>query len=479
MIRLRRRDAIMAGLAALARPRRPRAAPAPAFPLRASPDGHFLVDARGQPFFIQGDSPQAIYARLSPAEIDAYLDLRQAQGFNTLLADPAFSNNNDGHVRPAPDGRLPFLRNAYGGRYDGARGSADFSTPDPAYWDHVDAVTARAGARGFLVLQYALSWGYDGKTMWRDLTNGCNTEAACHGFGAFLGRRFRDRANIVWIDGSDYNGDATPRAPDGTSGIARAPAITRGMRAAGATQLRTGDWQADSLATDQRAFAPYMTVNGVYTYGTKENFETTYHEPRRAWRHTPPLPAFLKETWYEGEHAFMGEPTQVRQHEWWALLSGATAGVVYGHADVWPFAAGSWRAALTSPGAADMQRMGALMRSVAWQALVPSGLGGMHRLVLSENGQAQPPRADYVAASATPDGRLLLAYLPPAGDGPQRLTLDLRGMAAPAQARWWDPTAATTQPAAAVQPDTTPTLASPSRNRGGANDWVLVVEAAA
>jgi hypothetical protein len=484
-MQMRRRDLMRWGVATLSTAGTVRlhrgwsetTSPSPAFPLHIGPDGRYLVDQRGQPFFIQGDSPQGIYSRITLEEVEQYLAIRQKQGFNTLLADPTFTNNNDGFVRRAANGRLPFFRDVLGGVYQGLSGSADFSTPDMDYWNYVDTVLAHAEARGFLVLQYVLAWGYKAKSMWRDLINVRNTAAVCYSFGEFLGRRFRDRANVIWIDGSDFNGDDQPRAPDGTSGITRALAVARGMRDAGAMQLRTGDWQADSLSTDQPAFVPFMGLNGVYAYGDKIGYNATYIQARRAYRHHPPLPAFLKETGYESERIIPGTPPAVRKYEWWCLLSGTTAGVVYGHGEIWPFARGRWRKALHAPGAYDMQRMGALMRRLPWFTLVPSELAGMRRLVVSRNGQADPPIPDYVAAAQTPEGRILLAYVPPFGDGPQELTLDLRGMAGPTRAHWWDPTSEQTRPAGRYPAGAAPTLISPGRNHEGANDWVLLVEA--
>ncbi len=447
----------------------------PSFPLRPSPDGRYLVDQTGRAFFIQGDSPQAIFQRLTLQEVDDYLSHRRAQGFTTLLTDPTFSNNNDGFVRPTRDGQFPCLVNCDGTAYRGAAGTADFSSPNPGYWDHVDMVLARAEAHGFLVLHYVLAWGFKGRTMWRDLINRCNTAEICRRFGEFLGARFRHRINLIWIDGSDFDGSDMLRGPDGTSGIARALSITQGMRAAGATQLRTGDWSADSISTDQTLFAPFMSVNGIYTYGVEADYGSSYYVARRAYRRTPRMPAFLKETWYEAENAVRGLPAYVRKHEWWNLLSGATAGVVYGHGDVWPFVQGRWRAALDAPGAGDMQRMGAFMRGLAWHKLIPSELAGTRRLVISDNGRADPPRPTYVAAAQDPDGTLLLAYVPPSGRGRQSATLDLRGMRGPTAASWWDPTSARSQFAGRYPTGAAADLATPGDNDGGANDWVLLV----
>ncbi len=482
MAELRRRDLLHCGLATLgaAVPATSAgaAATAPAFPLRAAANGRYLVDQAGTPFLIVGDSPQAIYARLTPDELRFYLATRRAQGFTALLADPGFTNNNDGRVRPAANGTLPFLRTLDGSRYEGVTGTADLATPNPDYWDHVDRVLAAAEAHGFLVLQYVLAWGYRGRSFWQDLIAPGNSAFACFAFGSFLGQRFRARANLIWIDGSDFNGDYLLRAPDGTSGIARALAIVRGMRAAGAMQLRTGDWAADSLSTDQPVFAPLMSVNGVYAYGSKADGFATYVQARRAWQYAPPLPAFLKETGYETERMIPGDPAAVRKYQYWCLLSGALAGVVYGHGDIWPFTPGRWQDALHAPGAFDMQRMAALMQGLPWTALVPSGLSGLRRLVVSRNGAWSPPVPDYIAAAATLDGTLLLAYVPPVGHGPQHLELDPGGMRAGWRAEWWDPASARRVPAAAEPRGGTVSFTTPGDNAAGANDWLLIVTAA-
>src|SRR4029077_20190299 len=55
------------------------------FPLRASQNGHYLVDAAGNPFRIQGDSSWDWTHNLVLSEVHAYLDDRQNKGFNTLL----------------------------------------------------------------------------------------------------------------------------------------------------------------------------------------------------------------------------------------------------------------------------------------------------------------------------------------------------------------------------------------------------------
>src|SRR4029079_16450479 len=126
--------------------------------------------------------------------------------------------------------------------YDGTSGTADFwgsggNSVNTAYFDYVDALMDLAQQRGFLLIVYELPWGYAGggdQGWWPDLVNVANTQAKSQAFGQWLGTRYRNRSNILWLHGSDFDGDTVPRAPDATSGIQRGLAITQGMIAAGA-----------------------------------------------------------------------------------------------------------------------------------------------------------------------------------------------------------------------------------------------------
>jgi Protein of unknown function (DUF4038)/Putative collagen-binding domain of a collagenase len=485
-------------------PRTPVASTKVTYPLRISSDSRYLVDQNQRPFFMVGDSAQSIYSMLSPTALSSYLTKRRSQGFNTLLAEPLHWDGE--RVMPSANGHLPFLGNTSKGQYDGTLGTADFDTPNPAYWDHVDWVLDQMQNQGFLTVQYVVSWGNEefglwknfsrrmvphglqqtalwrdlehtvsgspqGSGLWKDLINSSNTEAVCYSFGQWLGRRYRNRQNILWLDGSDFNGDDTLIGPDRTSGITRSLAVLKGMQAAGALQLRSGDWAPETISTDEDAFAPYIDINGVYTYGP-----AFYGEARRGYQYSPTKPTYLKETGYEDENGIRGDPAGVRKYQWWTILSGAAAGLIYGHGKIWAFAPGLWEAALDSPGALDVQRMAALMNSVAWHNLIPSELAGMPRLVTSSNGSQDPAIPDYVAAAQTRDGTLLMAYVPPFLSGPQSVTVDVRAMRLPLRARWWDPTSADFITIGNHSNTEPTTFMTPGTNRSGSNDWVLILE---
>src|SRR5262249_52780742 len=54
------------------------------YPLKPSPDGRYLVDQNGMPFFMVGDSAQSAAVNLTYGEAEQYFDSRVATGFNTV-----------------------------------------------------------------------------------------------------------------------------------------------------------------------------------------------------------------------------------------------------------------------------------------------------------------------------------------------------------------------------------------------------------
>jgi hypothetical protein len=56
----------------------------PAYPLKVSGNGHYLVDQNDVPFFLNGDTPWAIGYFLTAAEKDTYLSNRAEKSFNSI-----------------------------------------------------------------------------------------------------------------------------------------------------------------------------------------------------------------------------------------------------------------------------------------------------------------------------------------------------------------------------------------------------------
>ena len=89
-----------------------------AYPLRVR--GGHLVDARGRPFLINGDSAWSLIAQLRDDDVDRYLDDRKARGFNAVLV--SLIEHTYASKAPADIyGTQPF------------RVDDDFTTPNEAY----------------------------------------------------------------------------------------------------------------------------------------------------------------------------------------------------------------------------------------------------------------------------------------------------------------------------------------------------------
>lgn len=469
----------------------PSAEESAAFPIRVSSNGRYLADSNHKPFRIQGEAAWSLFSNLTYAEADVYLSNRRAKSFNTILVnliEHKHAQSGKGAdfsgVPKNRNGALPFVRRSGGGAYEGTWGTADFSTPNDEYFAFADSIIDLAAQKGILVDLYPLFLGFDARDAgwWADLTNKTNTQAVAYKFGEYVGKRYKDRKNVIWTIGGDFF------PPARSEGEARLLKFLQGVKAAGGNQLWSGDWSAPSLSTDEPAFEASMDMNAVYTYGLRRHPGPTYHEAKAAYAYSPARPAFLKETGYEDEKMYPGDPASVRMYEYYAILGGATAGAFFGNRDVWKFATatwwfdpsnfghGTWTAAMESTGTFDFVYLGRLLDSVPWYKLVPSGLAGTKKLIRAGGGIYGT--TDYVVAAAASDGEVLLAYVPPLRKSPAEITVDMTALARPAHARWLDPASGNyvDVPGGPLPNVATKTFTTPGANSRGQGDWVLVLQ---
>jgi hypothetical protein len=390
-------------------------------------------------------------ANLTAAEIDAYLDDRRRRGFDAVLVN-LIEHRYAADPPRNRAGVAPFRR------------AGDLATPDDAYFDFAVEAVERARARGFLVLLVPAYPGFGCPRKPGPADEGWAAEmwqsppAACRGYGRYVGGRFARFDDLIWVQG----GDCTPPAGSALETCARE--VMAGIKDAAPGMLHTGHWGPPSTSLDQAAFAPEMQLDAVYRY------RTPHQACRQAYGRSPPLPAFLVETGYEGE-SIDGSTPPVRKYQYWAAM-GCTAGQLFGSRPVWLFGEG-WREALDSPGARDMARLGRLLDLLPWQALVPSGLAGARALVTggrgSEGGQ------DEIASAAAPDGSALVAYVPPTGAGARSLVVDLSVLSGPATAAWYDPAGGGWVSVGRVPRGGRRWFTTPGRRPGEHDDWALVV----
>ena len=443
----------------------PLASAAPSFPLSAHSSGRYMVDAAGKPFFIMADSSWSAESNLTSAERTTFINDRASRGFNGLLIEAMeykFAIN-----APADRaGNFPFTSHTIG--------SYDFTTPNTTYWANVDDVISKAAAAGMVVFLDAIYLGSSGgpEGWWAEVTNATNTAANCLTYGTWIGNRYKNSPNVVWVIGGDFT---PPSDVAAESGETRTIAIYTGIRASGATQPVVAHVTGNALSSSWTRFSANQTMLGVYYYADVPG------NTRTAYQATPTKPVFLQESHYEDESAVSSD---VRLQAWGGILSGGVAGTFYGQRDVWSFQTGTWcngfaygcvnwTTMLGRPGTTHMTVLRNVLNGISWWLLQPNGLQVSPKTLITAGG-GTAGGTDYVSAANTPDGTLLMAYVPPAHTG--SVTIDLTAMSGSFRSRWLDPTTGTyTVIGTGVANVGTQAFTTPGANSNSDTDWLLVL----
>ncbi len=431
----------------------------PVYPLKISSDGRSMVDQNGNPFFIVGDSPWSLANEVSNADVVTYLSDRESRGFNAIWMGSA---DNVYQTNPPDDyyGNPPF---------DGP----DFTSEDPAYWAHLDYVIEQAASCGISVwlspafVGLASADGY--------LASYQNSsDAVLTAYGAWLGNRYKNFPNIVWVLG----GDADPTAAGLYQKIAD---IGSGIRSADTNHLITmeasrftisgqtvpdgGYSSVQAWLTAQGSVPPWLNLNWVYPPPADEasNANTNYNL-------TPFLPPLLGEDWYEGEHSMT--ELALRTEGYSGILSGAYLGRFFGNDQIWTFGNTNfeespgitWQAALGSEGSVEQSIAGKLFYSREFWKMVPD----IANTVLTAGYQSGTTLA---VASRTSDGNTVIAYLPTQ----RTVTVNLTAISGSQAMAWWfNPRTGTS-----TVIGTYSTSGSQNFTPPDTNDWVLVLDNAA
>lgn len=405
-----------------------------AVPLTVSQDARDLV-ADDQAVFFNGATPWHILARLDREESIAYLDARLEDGFNALMFALVV---NDGY-------HVDSFDNAYGD--PPFTSENDFSTPNEAWFEHADWFMDQATQRGFWLLVLPSYIGYE-----------CGPEGFCDAiqdngvdvmrdYGRFVGRRYGQYENILWVHGGDADAAAY-------GALDEVEAVMEGISETTVEQLQTAHCGRSNSAADCYD-RPWLQVNNTYS-----ECQHTPAELRGDWERSPVRPYFYIEGRYENENA---DDICLRSQAYWSLLGGAM-GHFFGNRPMWDFWSG-WQDALESSGSASMRHFGRLARSRDHASLIPDW---DHQLLTE--GFGSPTDGSYAAAARTADGVTAIVYTP----AQRALTVDLSEIAGEDAAVWWfNPTDGN-----ATFVSNLPTDGVQEFNPPSPGDWVLVLDAA-
>jgi hypothetical protein len=331
------------------------------------------------------------------AGTEKYLENRKQKGVNSLimnLVEHYYNGPADAY------GNMPFLV------------TGDFSTPNPKYFDNVDYVIGKAREKGMEVFLFPAYLGYDdgGSHVegWYTEVN-ANGTAKMYQYGKYLGQRYKDYENIVWVMGGDC-------APGTTMEEIRE--IVRGIEEMAGPQIFTVHNARYQSGITAYSGESWLDLNTTYACKatTASYLKTDYQRN---------YPFF----YFEGTYENLGATaTNLRSQMYMPLLMGAN-GYFFGNYPLFEFSSG-WDdpSVLESQGSLDLKRSGALLKSRAWNNLVPD----LNHTFLTD-GYGDISGASYAAAAVTKDAGTAIIYIPDY----RILTVNLTKLSGTQTHAWW------------------------------------------
>ncbi|MFZ6028583.1 MAG: DUF4038 domain-containing protein [Chloroflexota bacterium] len=403
-------------------------------PIHPDPSGRFLVTRSGQPFFWLADTAWELFHRLNRVDAEHYLETRRKQGFNVIEA--VILAELDGLHTPNANGHIPLAGD-------------DPARPNAFYFRYVDEIVRLAAEKG-LYVGLLPTWGdkVNGE-LWGNGPAIFDVDNA-RVYGKFLGQRYRDDTNILWILG----GDRPAKGYEDLWG-AMAQGIIEGL---GWRPLFSYHPWGGTSSSAWLHDADWLDMNmwqSAHVLLDAPNWEMI----RSDYERQPAKPVLDGEPCYE-DHPIdpffrswqpdLGRYTayDVRKQAYRAVFAGA-CGHTYGHHAVWQFWSDghkpvnfpvpAWQEAIYRPGAAQMIHLKNLMLSRPYLSRVPAPdmLPGLPAIPKPDNKEHfHPLRAAHPIATRDSGWRYALVYFPQAE---QTLSVDLRSFEKAVKAQWYDP----------------------------------------
>jgi hypothetical protein len=417
-----------------------------------SENKRFLQYEDGTPFFYLGETAWELFHRCNREEADMYLRNRAEKGYTVIqsvvLAELDGLNTPNSYDNYALTGNNP-------------------ETPNEEYFKHVDFVIDLAATYG-LVMGVLPTWG--------DKVNSAMpvfNETNAFDYGKFLGNRYKDKKNIIWILGGDrpcngYENIWRAIAKGivvGVSGKEDYSKVTMTLHPCGG--CKSSDWFHNDEWLDFN-----MQQNGhCYTTDTWNRIASDYNK-------LPIKPVIDGEPLYE-EHPICFDPAKngtstdyhCRRYLYHDLFSGAM-GHTYGCHAIWQMFTKdrspinhplrSWQESLNLPGAFQMQYARYLLEAHPYFSRIPD-----QSMILSSQGDNNT----RITATRDSEGTYALVYT----EAGLKFKLDLTKLSGKQNKAWWfDPRNGRATYFGTFGNDKPSEFIPPSSGIG--NDWVLVLD---
>lgn len=342
--------------------------------LKVSKNQHYFVTEDEKPFFWLGDTGWLAFGKLDREGIVQYLQDRKAKGFNVVQVMVLHNIN---------------AVNVYG---DKALVNDDVSKPittpgndfnsaaEYDYWDHVDYTLDVAKKNGIYVAMVPV-WGTNISSKDSKVTL-----AQVEKYAKFLADRYKNRTNVIWLNGGDTYGDKFTYIWNAIGSILKTnnPDQLVTFHPFGRTDSSENYHNASWLD-----FNMFQSGHRRYDQDTvKTAFkEDNYKFVHRDWDLKPTKPTLDGEPSYEGIPHGLHDTLQpkwtdsdVRRYGYWSVFAGG-AGYTYGHNAVMQmFRKGDnpaygnkelWTSAINAPGAGQMVYIKKLMLDFPYLERVP------------------------------------------------------------------------------------------------------------
>jgi hypothetical protein len=421
--------------------------------LKVSDDKRFVIHADGTPFFYLGDTAWELFHRLNRNEAERYLENRRQKGFTVIQA--VILAELDGLNTPNANGDRPLINN-------------DPTKPNEAYFKHVDFIINTAEEKGIYIGMLP-TWGDKVTKAWGKgpvIFTNANLQGA-QTYGKFLGNRYRNKPNIIWILGGD-------RVVDDAENIWRA--MANGIKEADmGRHLMTYHPQGGRSSAEWFHNDEWLDFNMLQS-GHGKFDKDNYRSVSADYNRKPTKPCLDGEPRYE-DHPVNWDPKNgwfndfdVRQAAYWGLFAGGF-GHTYGCHDIWQMyapgrgpissARNNWYDVLDLPGAWDMMHVRNLIESRPFVSRVPD-----QSLILGDLGTG----GEHVQATRGKDYAFL--YLPYG----QSVKVELGKVSGDKIKAWWyDPRTGAAISAGTFTNSGRREFDPPGKTARG-NDWILVLD---
>jgi len=374
--------------------------------LKVSDNQRYLVHENGEPFFWLGETAWLLTSRLQREEIDFFLKDRAAKGFNVIQVSifhywPQFNVYGECATPYGYDFRKINQEGRYG------------------YWDHVDYAIDKAAEKGMYVA-IVCCWGSE------IVKNGHMSVDDAKKYGTFLGNRYKDRPNIIWLIGGDVAPDRNPGDMDVWNALAtsiKAADKNHLMsyhpvgRTLSARWFHNADWlDFNMFQSGHRRYGQNFgqTVGYGIEQGTEED---NWRYVDEAYAYEPAKPVIDGEPSYEGIPQGLRsgdepywQPSDIRRYAYWSVFAGSF-GHTYGDNAVMQFYIPSiipsffpllpWYEAIKEPASGQMQYLKKLMTAFPFTTGRPA-----QELLKDNNGT----RYDRLAATRGDDYAMVYDY---------------------------------------------------------------------